>query len=150
MFRGQYEHSIDVKGRTSLPVRFRDVLTAQNDLRLVMTMSLDPCLVLYPYAEWLAFEDRLSRASQFDPSVTLIRRLYVSSAIECEVDSHGRLIVPSNLREHAQLERDALWAGMGKTIELWSKPNFNAMRAQVLSDDARRLEIARRLSELGV
>ena len=150
MFRGRYEHSIDAKGRTSVPSRFREVMTAQGDSKLVVTTGLDTCLVAYPMAEWLAFERRLSELPQFDADVVTLKRIYVSGAVECEVDKVGRLLIPAALRKHARLHRDALWAGMGSYIELWAKETFEDLRKEVLSDQDRRLGIARRLAELGL
>ncbi len=150
MFRGRYEHAIDAKGRTSVPSRFREVMTAQGDSQLVLTTGLESCLVAYPMAEWLAFEDRLSALPQFDSNVVTLKRIYVSGAVECDVDKVGRLLIPAALRKHAGLKRDALWAGMGSYIELWAKESFEDLRKEVLSDQDRRLEIARRLAELGL
>lgn len=150
MFRGRYEHSIDAKGRTSVPSRFREVMTAQGDAKLVLTTGLDTCLVAYPMAEWLAFEQRLSELPRFDADVVMLKRIYVSGAVECEVDKVGRLLIPAPLRKHAHLRRDALWAGMGSYIELWAKERFEDLRKGVLGDEERRLEIARRLAELGL
>ena len=150
MFRGRYEHSIDAKGRTSVPSRFREVMTAQGESKLVLTTGLDTCLVAYPMAEWIAFEDRLSKLPQFDADVVTLKRIYVSGAIECDVDKVGRLLIPAALRKHAQLKRDALWAGLGRYIELWSKETFEGLRKDVLADDDRRLAISQRLAELGL
>jgi MraZ protein len=150
LFRGRYEHSIDAKGRTSVPSRFREVMTAQGDSKLVLTTGLDTCLVAYPMAEWLAFEKRLSELPQFDADVVTLKRIYVSGAVECEVDKVGRLLIPAALRKHVGLKRDALWAGMGSYIELWAKDTFEDLRKDVLSDEDRRSEIARRLAELGL
>ena len=150
MFRGRYEHSIDAKGRTSVPSRFREVMTAQGESKLVLTTGLDTCLVAYPMAEWIAFEDRLSKLPQFDAEVVTLKRIYVSGAIECDVDKVGRLLIPAALRKHAQLKRDALWAGLGRYIELWSKETFEGLRRDVLAADDRRLAISKRLAELGL
>ena len=150
MFRGRYEHSIDAKGRTSVPSRFREVMAAQGDSKLVVTTGLDTCLVAYPMAEWLAFEKRLAELPQFDADVVTLKRIYVSGAVECEVDKVGRLLIPAALRKHASLKRDALWAGMGAYIELWAKESFEDLRKEVLSDEERRLGIAKRLAELGL
>ena len=150
MLRGRYEHAIDAKGRTSVPSRFREVMSAQGDSQLVLTTGLDSCLVAYPMAEWLAFEKRLSALPQFDVDVVTLKRIYVSGAVECEVDKVGRLLIPAALRKHAGLQRDALWAGMGSYIELWAKETFEDLRTEVLGDPDRRLEIARRLAELGL
>jgi len=150
VFRGRYEHAIDGKGRTSLPSRFRDVLTASGDLRLVITTGLDPCLVAYSMHEWTAFEERLAKLPQFDASVAMLRRIYVSGAVDCEIDRLGRLLIPASLRKHAGLEREALWAGMGRHIELWSKGRFDALSSGALADDTKRAEMAKRLAELGL
>ena len=150
VFRGQYEHAIDGKGRTSVPSRFREVLTSADDRRLVVTTGLDPCLVAYPMKEWMAFEDRLSQLPRFDPSVAMIRRIYVSGAVEVDIDKLGRVLIPSNLRGYAGLERDALWAGMGRHLELWSKSRFEELRAAALDDPDRRQQMAARLAELGL
>lgn len=155
MFRGRYEHAIDAKGRTSVPVRFREHLSPRTpspraETSLVLTSGLEPCIVAYPMREWLAFEDRLAKLPQFDPSVAMIRRLYVSGAVECDIDRLGRLLVPSTLREHAGLKRELLWTGMGRHCELWAKDRFDALRSGALDDEDRRLEIAKRLAELGL
>ncbi len=150
MFRGRYEHTVDSKGRTSLPARFREVLSATGDARLVITTSLDPCVVAYPMSEWLKFEERLASLPKFDQSVAMLRRIYVSGAVECEPDKNGRVLVPSTLRKHAGLGREALWAGMGTHAELWSTDRFDALRESVLGDEDKRALMAARLSELGL
>jgi len=150
MFRGQYEHAIDAKGRTSVPSRFREVLASRSESKLVLTSGLEPCLVAYPMAEWEAFEERLSALPRFDPSVAMIRRIYVSGAVELEMDKLGRVLIPASLRGYASLERKGLWAGMGNHLELWSKDRFDDLRASVLDDEAQRLQMAQRLAELGL
>lgn len=150
MFRGQYEHAIDGKGRTSVPARFREVLASRDQSRLVVTSGLEPCLVAYPMNEWEAFEERLASLPRFDPSVAMIRRIYVSGAVELEMDKLGRVLIPQALRNYAGLERQSLWAGMGTHLELWSKPRFDDLRASVLDDPQQRIEMAQRLAELGL
>ncbi len=118
--------------------------------RLVITTGIDPCIVAYPMAEWIAFEDRLARLPQFDPEVAMLRRIYVSGAVECDIDKLGRMVIPATLRDHATLARDGLWAGMGKHVELWAKEKFEALRTNALADDQKRAQIARRLAELGL
>jgi MraZ protein len=126
MFRGQFLHSVDAKGRISLPARFREFLTSVGDARFVLTPSpFDSCLHLYPMRAWEAFEQRVSELPSLDQNVVRFRRLYVSAAVECELDKAGRVLVPPALRERAHLERDAVWAGMGKILELWSKPELD-------------------------
>jgi MraZ protein len=125
-------------------------MTSQGDAKLVVTTGLDTCLVAYPMAEWLAFERRLAELPQFDADVVTLKRIYVSGAVECDVDRVGRLLIPSALRKHAGLKRDALWAGMGSYIELWAKASFEDLRKDVLADEDRRMGISKRLAELGL
>ena len=150
MFRGRYEHTIDAKGRTSLPARYRDVLSSIGERRIILTSALDPCLVAYTAPEWTAFEERLAKLPQFDRAVQKLKRIYVSGAVECEVDKVGRLLVPAGLRKHANLGREALWAGMGRYIELWDRATFEGMRESALSADDAREAMAARLAELGL
>ena len=133
MFRGQFEHAIDAKGRTSLPSRFRDVLLAGSDLRLVLTRALfDRCLHLYPMRAWEELEAKIAEMPQFEPNVVAFRRLYLSAAVECEIDKQGRILVPPSLREHATLTKSVMWLGHGQKAELWSKDRWQA--AEAMSD----------------
>jgi len=148
MFRGRYEHTIDQKGRTSLPAKYREVLAAIGERRIVLTSSLDPCLVAYTMPEWLGFEEKISKLSQFDRAVQKLRRIYVSGAVECEVDDSGRVLVPPTLREHAKLSKEVLWAGSGRYAELWDKQMWRD-HTEIASDEER-AQMAARLAELGL
>src|ERR1022692_3024654 len=117
MFRGRYEHTIDAKARTSVPARYRDALAASGERRIVLTSALDPCLVAYTPVEWAGFEERLARLPQFDRAVQKLKRIYVSGAVECEIDEVGRVLVPPTLRDHARLKKEVLWAGSGREAE---------------------------------
>ena len=132
MFRGHYEHTIDAKGRTSLPARFRHGLP--GDARLVIAPALaDPCLDVYPMAAWEAFEEKVARLPKWDRDTVLLRRRYVSAAVECDLDRTGRVLVPAPLRDHGGLAKEVLWAGVGTTIELWSRARWE--QAQHLPDE---------------
>ena len=128
MFRGQFVHSVDAKGRISLPARFRDVLLADGDARFVLAPALfDPCLHLYPMRAWEEFEQKVSELPSLDPNAVRFRRMYVSAAVECELDKAGRVLIPPHLREKAELDKsEALWAGMGRILELWSRARWDA------------------------
>jgi MraZ protein len=147
MFRGRYEHTIDAKGRTSVPARYRDALGAAGDRRIVLTSALDPCLVAYAPIEWIAFEERLGRLPQFDRAVQKLRRIYVSGAVECDIDDVGRILVPPTLRDHAGLKKEVLWAGAGRYAELWDKDQW---LKHFETTDEEKHDIASRLAELGV
>jgi len=147
MFRGRYEHTIDAKGRTSLPARYRDVLSSIGERRVILTSALDPCLVAYTSPEWTAFEERLAKLPQFDRAVQKLKRIYVSGAVECEVDDSGRILIPPTLRDHAKLQKDVLWAGSGKYAELW---DAQAWKSHFDTTDDEREQISARLAELGL
>jgi MraZ protein len=147
MFRGRHEHTIDAKGRTSVPARYRDALGAAGERRIVLTSALDPCLVAYAPSEWASFEDRLARLPQFDRAVQKLKRIYLSGAVECDIDDVGRILVPPTLREHARLKKDVLWAGAGRYAELWDKDEWQ--KHFETTDDEKR-DIAARLAELGL
>jgi MraZ protein len=137
MFRGHFEHAIDAKGRTSLPSRFRDVLAATGDLRMVLTPSpFDACLHLFPMKAWEEFEAKIAALPQFEPNVIKLRRVYVSAAVECEVDKQGRVLVPNSLRDHAALQKDVLWAGMGQMVELWAREKWNDVQTMTAEERA--------------
>ncbi|HET8935558.1 MAG TPA: division/cell wall cluster transcriptional repressor MraZ [Polyangiales bacterium] len=150
MFRGTYEHAIDAKGRTSFPSKFRELLSAEDSSKLVLTTSLDSCVVAYPMRAWNEFQERLMKLPQFDKAVRDLRRIYISNAVDADVDSVGRLLVPPMLREYANLKRDAVWAGNGNFVELWDKEKFRAARFAITESEERREEMAQRLAELGL
>ncbi len=147
MFRGVYEHQIDAKGRTSFPAKLRDVLVGQYDERLIVTTSLDACLHCYPVREWEQLELALAKRNPMEPGVKSLLRLYVAPAQEVPVDKLGRVLVPPSLRSHASLEKDVIWAGMVKVIELWSKAGWEGAQAEArtAADSA---DVMRVLTEL--
>src|SRR6266446_5227800 len=104
MFFGKFEHTIDDKGRVSVPARFREFLQATNDDRVVITnffVAQARCLHLYPHSSWIELQERLTAQSQFDPDVTNFHLYYVGSAQPCELDKQGRILLPPPLREYA-------------------------------------------------
>ncbi|APR99679.1 division/cell wall cluster transcriptional repressor MraZ [Pajaroellobacter abortibovis] len=147
MFRGRYEHTMDAKGRTSVPARYREALQKGGERYLVVTGAFDACLNVYPFQEWLLFEEKLSMLPQFDLAVIRLKRLYVSGAVECEIDESGRILIPPTLRDHARLSKHVLWAGSGKYAELWSKEGWEH---QVEVAEAERQKLGIRLAELGL
>jgi MraZ protein len=135
MFRGQFLHTVDAKGRVSLPARFRDALLSGGDARFVLTPALfDPCLHLYPMAAWEEFERKVSELPSLDANIVRFRRMYVSAAVECELDRSGRVLVPPHLRDKSELDKDVLWAGMGRILELWSKARWDEALAMTAEE----------------
>ncbi len=123
MFRGRFEYAIDSKGRLSIPAKFREFLTEKYDDRLIVT-NFDRCLVAYPYEEWRVLEERVSSLSMVKKETRAFQRFFISGATECPIDKLGRILIPPTLREYAQLERNAVIAGMLKKFEIWSKERW--------------------------
>lgn len=150
MFLGSYEHSLDAKGRVSLPARFREVLSTLGDSRLVITTNVDPgsaCLVAYPIHEWQAFQERIAGLPQFDEAVIRLKRLHIAGAAEVSADRQGRILIPPVLRDYAGLERTVLFAGLGSNIEIWDRGRWEAERARAKES---LVEINEALARLGL
>src|SRR5262245_2904840 len=120
MFRGRFENTIDSKGRISVPSKFREVLSAHYDDRLILT-NFDACLWAYPVVEWQASEDKVSSLPQFKAEVRALQRVFISAASECPLDKQGRILIPPSLRDYAGIEREVVFVGMVKRIEIWAK-----------------------------
>lgn len=118
MFRGRHEHSIDSKGRLSIPAGYRMELQGSSDHAPILTAD-EECLRLYPYDDWCEHERQIVARAAIDPNARDYVRLVISGAVEAPVDKQGRILVPQYLRDHAQLERDVTLAGVGLTVELW-------------------------------
>lgn len=135
MFRGQFEHSIDAKGRTSLPARFREILTARGQDRLIVTADVEPCLLAFPLDHWKAFEEKLGSLPRLDQRVKLVKRVYIGNAHEVSVDSAGRILIPASLREHAALGKEAVFAGQIEHVEIWSRDAWQKTREEVSAEE---------------
>ncbi len=146
MFRGRHEHTIDPKGRVSIPAKFREILIKKYDERLLVT-NFDGCLVAYPYEEWLRLEEKASSLSMVKKETRSFMRFFYSSAIECILDKQGRILIPQTLREYADLEKDVILVGQLKKIEIWSKKRWNEEIVKAHEDFDHISEV---LSELGL
>ncbi len=117
MFMGEYQHNIDSKGRLFIPARFREGLGDS----FVVTKGLDGCLFAYPRSEWEVLEQKLKSLPFTKGDARAFVRFFFSGAAICEVDKQGRILIPVNLREFAQLEKDAIVIGVSTRVEIWAK-----------------------------
>jgi MraZ protein len=120
MFRGRFEHTIDAKGRISIPAKYREILAEKYDDRLIIT-NFDRCLVAYPYEEWRNVEEKVSAISMVQKEAKDFKRFFISGATECPIDKLGRILIPPILRAYAQLEKEVVFAGQVNKFEIWSK-----------------------------
>ena len=123
-FRGQSTHRLDAKGRLRIPTKFRDVLQSHYTDALIITM-MGECLVAYPPEIWDKIETKALEFSQVQPQQRAFVRYFISSAVECEFDNQGRILIPPILREKAKLEQELLLAGMLTSFEIWDKGNWD-------------------------
>ena len=117
-FRGSFLHTIDHKGRLSVPNRFRDALKSGGDDRLVLTKGANGCLSAYPMERWLEIEEEVDRLPAGEEKDRFIRH-FISPAHDCGVDRMGRVLVPQQLREVAGLDKDVMIAGALSKFEIW-------------------------------
>jgi len=126
-FRGSFEHTVDEKGRVSIPAKFREVLTRLQDDQLVVTkfiLNSCRCLDVYPQAEWERFEEELKKKPRFDADFIKMENFYLSNAYECSVDKQGRILLPPMLREYAGLKKDVMFAGALEKFRIWDKDTW--------------------------
>jgi len=141
MFMGEFQHTVDEKGRMIIPAKFRDALGST----FVMTRGLDQCLFVYPMSEWSVMEQKLKSLSLMRSDARAFTRFFFSGAVECELDKQGRVNIPSNLRDHAKLEKDCVVIGVSTRVEIWSKDAWEEYSRQ--SEDSFN-EIAEKLVDL--
>lgn len=121
MFMGEYNHTIDAKGRVIIPSKFRDALSDH----FVVTVGLDGCLFVYPDEEWQHFVNELKNLPG-NKEARQLQRYFMAGAADCEVDKQGRILIPNNLRQQAGLDKDIVFVGVLSKIEIWSKDRWES------------------------
>lgn len=121
MFMGEYNHTIDAKGRLIVPAKFREIL-GDN---FIVTKGLDGCLFVYPNDEWTRFEEKLKSLPLTNKNARQFTRFFLAGAAACEVDKQGRILLPQVLRGFASLEKDVVLVGVASRIEIWSRERWD-------------------------
>jgi len=143
MFIGEFNHTVDAKGRINIPVKFREQLNET----FYLTKGLDNCLFVFPEEEWRAFEAKLKSLPLTSKQARAFTRIFFGGATECAFDKQGRITVPQPLREYAVLEKDVKVIGVGTRVEVWSKETWEDYNdPENISYD----EIAEQMAELGI
>tara|TARA_B100001778_G_C18354660_1_gene523606 strand:- start:147 stop:635 length:489 start_codon:yes stop_codon:yes gene_type:complete len=125
MFKGISSLSIDIKGRASMPQRYRENFCAKNKCKLVITADKDKCLLIYTQSNWIKIEKKLSNLPSYNKEARFIQRLVIGHATESEIDSQGRFLIPNPLREYADIQKKIILLGQGSKFELWSESVWN-------------------------
>lgn len=127
MFRGSFEHTLDAKGRLSVPSKFRDVILGKGDERIVITNFVidgTRCLDVYPLDEWLRLEEEIKKKPKFDRRMVLFQNYYLGRACECVVDPHGRILIPPLLRKYADLKRNVIVVSALEKFRIWDQEGW--------------------------
>lgn len=141
MFVGEYNHTIDTKGRVIVPSKFREELGSE----FVVTKGLDNCLFVFPMDEWNRFEAKLQSLPVANKNARKFSRFFLSGASMTEADKQGRILLPPTLREFAGMEKEIVLVGVGSRVEIWSKENWIANSTYDDMD-----EIAENMADLGL
>ena len=141
MLIGEYEHTIDAKGRLSMPSKLRRDMGEA----FIVTKGLDGCLFAFSQDEWKNFETKLKALPLSDKNARNFVRFFLAGATECEIDKQGRFLIPSNLREAGKLEKEAVIIGVGTRLEIWNKEVWASKDEEISAD-----EIAENMTMLGI
>lgn len=143
MLLGEYNHSLDAKGRVSVPSKLRLDLGES----FIVTKGLDNCLFAYSKDEWATFEAKLKALPLTNTNARNFVRFFFSGATECEIDKQGRINIPQNLRDYASVTKDVTIVGVGTRVEIWDREKWNSYNSEEnLNVD----EIASQMSDLGI
>ena len=141
MLIGEYEHTIDAKGRLSMPSKLRRDMGEA----FIVTKGLDGCLFAFSQEEWKNFETKLKSLPLSDKNARNFVRFFLAGATECEIDKQGRFLIPSNLRTAANLGKEAVIIGVGTRLEIWNKDAWTSKDKEISAD-----EIAENMTMLGI
>src|SRR5579863_7533704 len=150
MFRGATKITLDDKGRIVIPTRYREQITELAQGKLVVTVDRDQCLLIYPLPEWELIERKLMALPSLNATARRLQRLMVGHATDLPLDGHGRVLLPPELREFAQLERHGMLIGQGNRFELWDERRWNERCDQWLNSDEPQTDLPSELDSLSL
>jgi MraZ protein len=148
MFRGATKVTLDDKGRMVMPTRYRERIAELAQGRLVVTVDREYCLLIYPLPEWEQTEHKLMGLPSLHPQARRLQRLMVGHATDVELDGHGRLLLPPELRDFAKLERHGMLIGQGNRFELWEETRWNEQLDQMLKSEETTTDLPSQLESL--
>ena len=143
MLIGEYEHSVDAKGRLIMPSKLREDIGE----RFVVTKGLDGCLFVFSLKEWEIFGEKLKALPVSNKNARDFTRFFLAGAIECEIDKQGRFLITSNLREFAALDKDVVIIGVTTRLEIWNRDKWKSYNSD---ENISAEEIAENMSMLGI
>jgi len=143
MFIGEYRHNIDIKGRVAIPAKFRNKLSGGT----IITRGIDRCLFAFSPEDWEKLAEKLIALPITQSNSRAFSRLMLAGAVECEIDSQGRVLIPDYLRKYAGLGKDAVVAGLYNRIEIWNASEWDAYKSKTESESE---SIAEKMGELGI
>lgn len=148
MFRGSSFHTIDSKGRIIIPARFRDVIKAQES-NGVMVSRMDGGLVAYTYDEWRNIETRILSLAEKSENMRRFRRVFIGGAFECACDKQDRILIPQNLRQYAELDKEIVLVGVLDHFEIWSRKSWDRENIH-LEKDMKKEDVRNEIAKLGL
>lgn len=148
MFRGSSFHTIDSKGRIIIPARFRDVIKAQES-NGVMVSRMDGGLVAYTYDEWRNIETRILSLAEKSENMRRFRRVFIGGAFECACDRQDRILIPQNLRQYAELDKEIVLVGVLDHFEIWSRKSWDRENIH-LDKDMKKEDVRNEIAKLGL
>lgn len=134
-FLGEFEATLDAKGRFLLPAGFKKQLPEKEDDRFVINRGFEKCLSLYPMKSWEPLFAEISKLNEFEPKVREFRRYFLNGATIVEPDSAGRLLIPPNLKEHADLQKDIVLVAAVNKIEIWDSKKYHQLFDSFSAED---------------
>jgi len=150
MFRGATKITLDDKGRIVIPTRYREQITELAQGKLVVTVDKDQCLLIYPLPEWEQIERKLMSLPSLNATARRLQRLMVGHATDLPLDGHGRVLLPSELREFAKLGRYGMLIGQGNRFELWDETRWNERRDAWLANEQAPTDLPSELESLSL